>query len=230
MSTDRKLAWAALILGVAGLIPLIHESARTATAVALVILIAVIALGFIEWKMNRTVLTTTCLAKKVILKDSSGRAAVLRRTQTVRVNFGSVDQLWFRNMVADGQLGPVRIDGCAPSQITSMGCLQSYAIHLKPALNRGDERTITLECEVYDSFLDDHEGLLHEVALDTRKVELEVELPENRPCRNASLMLEAGGEPARTLEKPLIYNGGRCIRSVIKNPKTGFTYHLHWDW
>lgn len=231
MSFDRKLAWGGLLLGIAGLVPALKE-AGWVWALALVVVLLLVGgyLVYSEWNSTRTAVSVLSLEKKVVIHDRDGRNADLIRTQKIRVNQGWLHEYWFRNMVTDGAFGPFTIDSEAPAQSTKLGCLVSYAKRFKQPLARGTVRELRLETTARDSFLESHEALLHDCAQDTRLLILKVELPADRVCKEAGLLLEAAGEPSKELEKPEVSGDLRTITATIKNPKTGFTYDLHWKW
>lgn len=231
MSTDRKLAWLGLLVGLIGLIPVLHEASFKLSTLLVLLLVAVGSyLVYSEWQVTRSAMTTLELEKKVVIHDAGGTNSTLTRRQKIRANYAFLGEIWFRNMVTDGSFGPVTIDGVPPAMITRMGCLLSYSKRFTPPLSRGTVCEVRLTCDVADSFPSTEEGLLHEVAQDTRLLYLKVELPSARVCKTAALYLEAAGEPARELEKPEISFDRRLITSTIKMPITGYTYHLHWTW
>jgi hypothetical protein len=231
MTTDRKLAWAALLVGIIALLPLFKENNWQWT---LLLTLAVLAVGtylvYTEWRFTRSAFTTLTIRKKVVIRDIHGTDSSLVRTQMIRANYNFVSEIWFRNMVTDGNFGPFKIDGEDPARTTRMGCLVSHSKIFNPPLSRGAVREVKLECDVKDSFPDHVEGLLHEVAQDTRCLILEVNLPAGRICKTAQVLLEAAGEPAKRLEDPEISDDRRTLTSTIKRPMTGFTYHLSWTW
>ena len=217
MSTDRKLAWAGLALGIVGLIPLFKEQAWGWT---LAVLLAMLLVGgylvYSEWSSTRTAVTILSLRKKAVIHDIQGKTARLERVQKIRVNYGWLSEYWFRNMVTDGSFGPFTIDGDPPAQTEKLGCLVSYSKRFDKPLSRGTVRDLRLECDVQDCFLSKDEGLLHDVAQDTRLLILEVELPANRLCQDARLVLEAAGEPSSELEKPEVSADHRTISATMQ--------------
>lgn len=231
MTVDRKLAWAGLIVGIAALIP---AFGTVGWALALPLLLVLFGAGgylvYSEWSNTRTAVTVLSLEKKVVILDGTGRQANLVRTQKIRVNQGWLHEYWFRNMVTDGNFGPFTIDGDPPSQTTRLGCLVSHGKRFDRPLGKGAVRELRLECVVQDAFLSKEEGLLHDVAQDTRLLILKVELPATRVCQEAGLLLEAAGEPSQELEKPEISSDRRTITACVSRPRVGFTYDLHWKW
>jgi hypothetical protein len=231
MSLDRKLAWAGLLLGIAALVPALKEAGW---AWALLLVVFLLAVGgylvYSEWSSTRTAVTVLSLEKKVVIRDREGINADLIRTQKIRVNQGWLHEYWFRNMVADGAFGPFTIDGEPPAQESRLGCLVSYSKRFHRPLAKGTVREVKLECTARDCFRERHEGLLHDCAQDTKLLILKVELPADRLCREAGLLLEAAGEPSKELEKPDISGDFRTITATVNNPKPGFTYNLHWKW
>jgi hypothetical protein len=231
VSIDRKLAWVALLIGVAGLIPAFKEAGWAWTLPIILFLLAIGGyLAYSEWSSTRTAVSILSLEKKVVIHDRSGANASLVRVQKIRVNQGWLSEYWFRNMVSDGQFGAFTIDGEAPSESKRLGCLVSYSKRFEKPLSKGTVRELKLACEPQDSFLARDEGLLHDVAQDTHELILKVELPADRVCLEARLLLEAAGEPAKELQKPEVAEDRRTITATIKRPKTGFTYNLCWWW
>jgi len=74
------------------------------------------------------------------------------------------------------------------------------------------------------------EGMSHDVAQDTKLLVFKVILPAGRPCLSATMIREAGGEPNEPLDHPNISHDRLTIDCEIKNPRTGYTYNLEWEW
>ena len=230
MTTDRKLAWIGLFLGLAGILPLFKDAPIAASLVLMLLAAVAGYLSFEEYRGTRTTITTLSVRKVLTVHDAAGKDATYRNEQKVRINFGPVSEIWFRNMVSDGCYSNITINGNHPTGQEAMGCLISYSKRFNPPLFRGQVKEVALECTVTDAFTAKDEGLSHEVTQNTRLLTLEVNLPRARPCLNASLCLEAGGEPAKLLSPPEISEDRCQIKTTVKAPKAGYCYNLQWNW
>ena len=233
MSTDRKIAWFGIGLSVLGLIPIFRD-ANVQIIVAYCLLFFALV-GFFLYAAYRTSgpqYTTLSLKKELEIEDREGHLSHLKRIQRIRVNYGSVEEIWCRGIYADGKIDNFSVDGAAPpthDRIES-GHTVSLRKRFPEAIFSGHEATVEWSYDLHDSFPNSHEALESDIRHGTRKVELTVLLPTDRLCIKASMHLLAGGDPVSQLDDPEISEDRRSLRSIVWSPKSGHTLRLSWDW
>lgn len=157
---------------------------------------------------------------------------LLVREQRIKINYGSMNEIWCRNIVADGQIENFRIDGIPPDadDQARLGCLLDVRKRFLRTLYRGDEETVAWSYDLVDSFPENQEFMDHDVTPGTRLLELVVELPAGDPCLGTRLEEKVAGEPSRQLQNPKIERNATVIRAIVKRPHHGRTIRLSWQW
>jgi len=175
--------------------------------------------------------STISMKKALTFADGSENRASLVREQKIRVNYGSMSEIWCRNIVADGRIQNVRIDGIfiEPEDREQLGCLLDIRKKFLRTLYRGDLESVTWSYDLLDSFPNKQEFIDHDVTPGTRLLELTVALPATRPCRGAKLEERVAGEPSRQLGDPSITQNGTVLRAIVKFPKEGRTIRFSWQ-
>jgi hypothetical protein len=233
LSADRILAWLGLTIGLLGLIPIFRDSSaqlRLAYCFALLLLLILFAVLYRSGRGPQY--STLSMRKTLVLKASDGSHAELLREQKIRVNFSSMSEIWCRNIVADGSIANLRIDGVALQDVDQewLGCLLDIRKRFLRTLYRGDEESVLWSYDLINSFPKQKEFIDHDVTPGTQLLELVVELPEQRPCREARLEEKVAGEPSKQLKDPEILRSGTLVRATIRAPKEGRTIRLSWQW
>jgi hypothetical protein len=144
-----------------------------------------------------------------------------------------MDEIWCRNIVADGKIENVRVDGESPlpEDRQTLGCLLDVRKRFGSTLYRGQGATVCWTHDLIDSFPDRREFIDHDVTPATYLLELVVALPQGaRKFHSVALEERVAGEPSRSLGFPTIEQNGLCIRATIKRPHTGRTIRMSWEW
>ena len=170
------------------------------------------------------------MKKTLEIVTDDGSLAHLHREQRIRVRYGHLGEIWCRNIVADGSITNLRIDGAPPDGFETTGCLLSVCKKFGEPIFRGQEVTVVWTYDLVDSFSADHEALEHDVTPGMHHLELEVRLPERRLGRNAALHELFAGEPAKQLNAPVLEQNGKVLRAKRKGLTEGSTIRLSWDW
>jgi len=231
MSTDKMLAWAGLVIGLLGLIPIVRDASvqvRAAYLIALALLIVTFtAIAFTGRGPNYQ----TLLARKVLtIMDTGGKLAEIRSEQTIRVRYGSLDGIWWNGLTADGTFTDPLANGQPPVQSKRFGTTLSYYFEFPPPLSRGETKKVVWSIKAHNSFTDNNEAFLHDTKPWTKKLEMEVNFPEGRPSRNPKLHVEVAGSYIDTLEDPTNNGNGRQLVAKVNRPKMGHVYSLDWEW
>jgi hypothetical protein len=230
--SDRQLAWFGIVVGAfLGLIPIFRD-ANSQLRLACAVAVLALCIGFLILAFQGTgpQYKTLSMKKTLEIISPDGSDARLHREQRIRVRFGHLSEIWCRNIVADGNIHNLLIDGAPPDDDESTGCLLSVCKKFEEPLFRGQEVTVLWTYNLTDSFPAMHEALEHDVTPGMQYLELEVRLPDGRPGRNPALHQLFAGEPAKQLNKPVVENKGRVLRAIRNGPAEGSTIRLSWDW
>ncbi len=220
-------------LSALGLVPLFRD-ANTQLILAYCFLFFAL-LGFFLYAAYRTSgppFTTISLKKVLTIQGRDGRLASLTREQRIRVNYGSIQEIWCRGIYADGTVDNFKVDGEAVPAFDQnwSGPVVDLRKRFSEAIFSGHETTVEWSYDLYDSFPARHESLDHEIVPGTREVELTVHLPAERTCIGASLHILAGGEPVGQMDDPEISEDRKTLHTMVKSPKSGHTLRLSWNW
>jgi hypothetical protein len=233
-NTDRALAVVGIVIGLLGLIPIFRESSnqlRVSYVAALALLFAVF---YVLYKSGRgPQYSTTSMKKHLRFVTNDGTRATFTREQTIMINFGCMDEIWCRNIVADGSIQNVQVDGQTPLQEDQqhLGCLLDVRKRFGGTLYKGQTATVCWSHDLVDSFPDRREFIDHDVTPATKLLDLTVELPAGqRKFSKVKLEERVAGEPSRNLEAPAVEQNGTIIRAKIKSPHPGRTIRLSWEW
>jgi len=231
VSTDRMIGLAGLVIGLLGLIPIFRDASaqvRSAYLVALALALALFVLTVIN---GRGPNYKTLLVRKVLtVFDTGGKLAEIRSEQTIRVRYGSLEGVWWNGLTADGTFSDPKANGKAPTQSKRFGPTLSYYHAFKPPLSRGETKTVVWSIKTHDSFTNANEALLHDTTPWTKRLIMEVNLPEGRPAKNPKLHVEVAGSYTETLDDPRNNGNGRQLVAEVNRPKQGHTYSLDWEW
>lgn len=230
--SDRQLAWFGICLGaILGLIPIFRDSnsqVKLACAAAVIALVG--AFLIMAFQGTGPQYKTVSMKKTLEIVTADGSLAHLHREQRIRVRYGHLSEIWCRNIVADGNLTNLRIDGAYPDAFENTGCLLSICKKFGEPLFRGQEVTVIWTYDLVNSFPASHEALEHDVTPGMQHLELEVRLPQGRLGRNTTLHKLFAGEPAKQLPAPSVEKNGRVLRAKQKGLAEGSTIRLSWDW
>ncbi len=198
-NTDRSLACVGILIGLLGLIPIFRDSnaqVRVSYIAALVLLLVVF---FVVYNSGRgPQYSTTSMRKHLRFLSEDGALATFTREQAIRINYGSMDEIWCRNIVADGKIQNVRVDGQPPlpEDQQRLGCLLDVRKKFGGSLYKGQTAKICWSHDLLDSFPNRREFIDHDVTPSTKCLELIVELPRGqRKFENAKLEERVAGEP-----------------------------------
>lgn len=230
MNWDRMIAVVGVCIGIPGFL-LLFLSDKWAHGVLVLLLVCLCASWwyYTIWRDKQPVFTILHLEKKIVITDSTGKAATFTRTHKLKVNHKGITEWWCRNLAADGTISNIKIDGRDPDQtITTGGTIQICRRFPFPK-ERGEVWESTLTYDLADSFVRPWEETIHYTSFKTKKLIMEVDLP--RACKRAELRFTFGGQQSELLPtKPEVSTTKQSIRVEIKRPRLGGQYHLGWEW
>lgn len=231
MSTDRMLAWVGVVIGLLGLIP-IFESANLQLRIAYSIILFLLLAGFIFlYRYGRGPIYETIRLRKVVtITQKDGSLAELRREQTIRVRYGSLDGIWWRGNSADGSLSEFKVDGNDPDKIETSAGEQSFYKAFQPPLPKGEEQQVNWSLQVIDSFKLAQESFEHNTIPWTKELEMEINFPHDRKCRNPRFYVKIAGDYVGPHDGMENIGDGLQLVAKVHAPKPGHTYCIGWAW
>jgi hypothetical protein len=231
MTVDRVLAIVGIVVGVPAFLALFVESVHRREAILALIIIALV-IGFrmfVTYQSNKPQFEVLEVRKRFTIHDSAGTSAHFEGSRKMKANFKGVSEFWHRNIIQDGTISNIQIDGNAPD-VTETVCGTTHLCkRFSWPLERGQVITTILSYDLTGSFCNPkHEGVIHNNPFKTDSVEMIVELP--RPCIKAEFRRTYIGEEGELLPPPTLANGNKLISAQVKKPQVGASYHLEWDW
>lgn len=227
MSREELVGWAGLIIGVPGFL-LLFIQGQAVTALALIALCGVLV--WIRWSFSQPDFTLLQVERTIAFQDPQATVALMERRQVARANHKGLVEFCFKNIVADGAIRNLLINGKPPDyQGTSCGATEVCKYFPKP-LERGQTDELTLTYELVDSFNKDSEAIIHSIAHKTKLLRVIVKCHQQRPIRNAHASMRFGGNLHRNLPPPKLSNNACQIEFEMKRPRLGAQYYVEWDW
>jgi hypothetical protein len=234
MSADRSLAVTGVVIGLLGLIPIFRDASSQERILYTVALLLLGGLFIAIYRSGKgPQYSTKSMRKTLRFLTADGTRATFTRDQAIRVNYGSMDEIWCRNIVADGTIENVRVDGQVPAEEDqqTLGCLLDVRKRFGSTLYRAQKTSVCWTHDLINSFPDQREFIDHDVTPATDQLELIVELPEGpRKFRDAVLEERVAGEPSRSLGAPAIEQNGLLLHAIIRKPRAGRTIRMSWSW
>ena len=166
------------------------------------------------------------------LLDDAGRKTMHAKIQRVRFLQDNIiayqDQVWGDgDIFADYQ--------CSPDKAVDRykdGNRYRVLISLRETKNRDDIQDIYINREVHNGYIKSVEYFQNKVSHPTRKMQLIITFPKNRPLRRAVLLQENAGESEAIDGEQLqtLPDGRQRIVCIINKPKLYETYSIKWRW
>jgi hypothetical protein len=182
-----------------------------------------------RWSFNQPDFTLLQVERTITFQDPQARVALMERRQVARANHRGLVEFCFKNIIADGSIQNLLIDGRAPDY-QGISCGATEVCKYFPQLERGQINELTLTYELVDSFSKDSEAIIHSVAHKTKLLRVIVKCHPQRPIRNARATLRFAGQPYKNLHQPKLTNNGCQIEFEIKKPRLGAQYYIEWEW
>jgi len=227
---DRFLAILSILLAIPALIEFIHnENIRDGVLFsALVVLVSGYWL-YRRWENGQPFFTHLEIHKTLIFQDRDADVAVLETKTKTKANH-PVQQIWFRNISADGDIRNFTIDGSPPLVVQRKAGSWEICKQFEHPLERGDKVEITLRYELYRAFTGHVEGVTHVLATKTKKLLVRVQFHENKVGRDIRAFVGLGADKEKALAMPTPSANGTGYELEIENPKKGSYYTIEWRW
>lgn len=202
------------------------------TTIGILLILFAIFLYLLRRRLSRPDCTRLEVIKTLTIHDEHGTLATVVRTQKERANRNLKLYNFIVNASADGAITEMKIDGQEVNASEREFSCGSWTLTRTKQifLQKGQTVTTEFSFKTADSYTRDVERSTLTIPVQTKKIVLEVNLPPNRPCLDASAYLEYGGQPHSPLPKPSTLNGMRKIVLTEENPKLGGAYCLQWKW
>ena len=180
------------------------------------------------YRQNKTAFTITHLDKILTIQDSNGNKATETQKYSVTANETGRSEIWFNNIISDGIISYIHINGASPAERKQEDGKTHVAMKFDAPVKASDtfETTITLGHQ--NAFTKTQETLVHTIDNETKLLRMVVELPAGRRAGFASLSRRYKDEEKQA-PPPIITEHGKIVAD-IKNPPLGAEYCLHWDW
>jgi hypothetical protein len=195
-------------------------------AVVVLTVAAVLAYGRFR---DTPIFTHLEVEKTLTFLDASAEIADLSTNLKSRVNHNEVDEIWFRNIAADGQITNIRIDDRPPDKsLRKAGTLEvckEFGRHLR----KGEIVTTKLSYELHNSFSGAREGMTHVIATQTADLRLNVQFHQGRMPKSARVFVGYASTDDEVLQAP-VWRNDQSLRVHITRPKVGAYYTVEWDW
>jgi hypothetical protein len=227
---------AAILVTVAGLLGMIWSFNLTPVILASCSLIllatgaTVLIVRYVQSK--RPEFTITDLKKILKIHDAGGHLSTFERSMTAISNVSGLNEVWYRNVAADGTIDNIKVDGQYPAQgdvVSELGLTHIRKRFGEP-LKSGQQVSVKISYELRDSFVKDSEALIHVVNYKTKRVQLTVLFPPDRPYKKAVWTETYGGSKPHIIKKLTETEDTHQLDVEIDEPKRGGTYELRWDW
>jgi hypothetical protein len=122
-----------------------------------------------------------------------------------------------------------------PTRITSPGHVVDFDLRagyvyarFSTEICKGDSVEITLESEIQNSFVTNHEWFEHQVLQNTDRLTIEIRFPNNRRCQAAEL-IKIFGADEDPIASPL--PNGNVLRTTVPiEMHIAEAYRLSWNW
>lgn len=180
------------------------------------------------YRQNKTAFTITHLDKILTIQDSSGNKATETQKYSVTANKTGLSEIWFKNIISDGIISYIYINGASPAERKQEDGKTHVAMKFNAPVKAGStfETTVTLGHQ--HAFTKTQETLVHTIDNETKLLRMVIELPTGRQSGYASLSRLYKGEETQA-PPPIITEHGKIVAD-IKNPPVGAEYCLRWDW
>lgn len=230
---DRFTAVAGLIVGVVGVALTLTESARVLGVLLIFLAVSVPLAVFltVRWYARMSPFTVLESRKHVLIKDSAGKSATMRKELDLRANFSGLDSFTHRNISSDGTIsGFTNEFGAGPPHLLARrdsGIWEVSTYFSKPLL-KGEKLSTWLEFEITDGYTSTHERSKTIIDGNYKSVLVTVESTQ-RPFLDASCNEYFSGLPIRAVK--VKFEASRHKLEVrIQKPKRGAIYQIEWLW
>jgi hypothetical protein len=231
-TTDRILAVLGLVFAIPAVFEFVHsrkvEEGLLFTAVVFLIVFLLI---YRQWINTRELFTFRDIHKTLTFNDATGNLAVLECRFDAKANHTGIQQIWFRNINADGDVTNITIDGQAPAVVQRKAGSWEVCKQFDHAVRSGDKHTIDLRYELLNSFSGNPESITHIVASKTKKLTVRVIFHDKRVGRQIrSFVGRAGAVEEPLNDQPRTIENGNGVEIEIDKPKIGSYFTIEWRW
>ncbi len=230
MTTDRVLTIFSIIIGLPSFVALFisSEHRQAGAAWLVVILLLVVARWFWKREQEKPQFSSLELRKNFKILTTDGTSATYSRLEKLRVNFNGINEWWNRNILQDGTVSNILIDGVVPDTLESSVGSTNVCKRFSRPLEKGEELTIEMTYELHNCFTRPHECVIHNNSAKVPLITIVIDLP--RPCFRAELRMTYSGDHGKLLAPPEVSKSNRRIEAKIRKPRMGASYHVEWDW
>ena len=228
---ERILAVASIIIGLPGFLVLFLTTNFT-LGVVLVIVGALAVAGWAAVHFLTARHPYTVVKTKQTLEFTEGVSlAILTKEYKIKVHARDQRSLMFGKNGSDGNIESITWNGeIIPEDRLKTECGDIQVdIRLNPAPVRNSEIEGTLVIRSRNAFPDRSEYWNYVPDMPTKVAELQIKVPDDRPCYNVQCRKIRGVETF-PFKSPTLSPDNKTISLEIKRPKVGYEYKITWSW
>ena len=227
---DRVIGIAATLASIPAILDLFHgERTREGLLFGALSLLIFGVLIYRRWEEKQPLFSYIEIHKELMFLDAAGNVATMETRATTKANHTGIQQLWFRNINADGDVKNFTIDSTPATSQRKAGSWEVCKQFDRP-LRRGDIVSVTLRYELHQAFSGPTEGMTHVTATKTNKLVVRIKFHQNKVGRNPRAFVGKGSEVEEALDLPQALDNGQTFEVVIDKPKLGAYYTIEWTW
>jgi hypothetical protein len=166
------------------------------------------------------------------IQDREGKRALYRKVQSAIVNSSKLDILFEKGIVCSGSFTEPKVSPGAISGKSNLFGASDFIIEYRPPLRRGERINREFVVCYLDSFTKNSEFFQLRITNPCRKVQVEINFPEERECKEVSLHRLRGALEYPEKSKPQLLNiaGRSKIVWKKKHPTYLDVYIISWVW
>jgi hypothetical protein len=230
MTWDRAIGIAAVLAGIPAILDLFKgERTREGLLFGALSLLILGVLIYRRWEEKQPLFSYIEIQKELMFLDAAGNVATMETNATTKANHTGIQQLWFRNINADGDVKNFTVDSIATSGQRKAGSWEVCKQFDRP-LHRGDIVSVTLKYELHQAFPGPTEGLTHVTATKTNKLVVRIRFHDSKIGHNPIAFIGKGSDVEEPLDSPKALDNGKTVEMVIDKPKVGTYYTIEWRW
>jgi len=228
-SLDRILAGMGILLTVPGFAALFLSPYGAAAAIALTFGALFLAAAAIFRHLDSLPpYTYLDLRSELLFPKGSGAFATFKQSMRIRPNFRHLTMLTLRGFGADGTVTNFKWDG-KPVDVVKRAGRYRVTVTFTAPRTRFVPFSGILTYDFIDSFLAEREYFCEPVRASTKRADLVIGFPEEKPGHDIEVIREddSGDEE---LPAQMWTHQGRQVSLQVRRPKPGTSYWIWWRW
>ena len=227
---DRVIGILGILVSIPAILELFHsERLREGLLLSTLAILLFGVMCYLRWLEKQPLFTYLEISKDLAFNDPAADLATFETRAKTKANHTGVQQLWFRNINADGDIRNFTVDDVAATVQRKAGSWE-VCKQFDHALQRGTVVSVKLRYELHKAFCGNTEGITHVTATKTGKLTMIVRFHERRVGRNLRAFVGRGSQVEEPLNLPSTLDDGKTIELIVERPKQGSYYTIEWSW